>query len=95
MVVDSGADYSLLPGRYAALLDVDLRRCVRRTTGGIGGPERIYLHKSLVVRLGTWQKKVPVGFLGRDDVPPLLGRLGFMEVLDVRFVNHETIFAQR
>lgn len=94
MVVDSGADHTLLPGRYAALLGIDLHACVKRPTAGVGGPEKVYLYKSLTVSLGGWRKRVPVGFLGRDDVPPRLGRLGFLESLDVRFRNRQTIFAR-
>jgi len=30
MVVDSGADHTLLPGRYAAMLGIDLHACVKR-----------------------------------------------------------------
>lgn len=94
MVVDSGADYTLLPNRYAFYLGIDLEKdCRAETTLGVGGSETIYLYKEgIVVKIGDWQKKIPVGFLERDDVPPLLGRLACLEVLKVTFDRRETVF---
>ena len=92
MVVDSGADYTLLPKVYAELLGIDLRSCVPMTTSGIGGSETVHLCKSLNVKLGDWRAKVPAGFLERDDVPALLGRLKFMEEMEVTFKDFNTTF---
>ena len=73
VVVDTGADYTLLPRRYAFLL-------------GVGGSETIHLYKKGVkVKIGNWESSVPLGFLERDDVPPLLGRLEALEVFDLTF----------
>jgi hypothetical protein len=94
MVVDSGADYTLLPATYAELLGIDLAACVPATTSGVGGSEIVHLYKSLDVRLGDWRAKVPVGFLDRDDVPALLGRLRFMEALEVVFKDFTTTFGR-
>ncbi len=41
---------------------------------GIGGKEKVYLHKKVKIKLGSWERGVPVGFLARDDIPSLLGR---------------------
>ncbi|PIP17613.1 MAG: hypothetical protein COX43_03380 [Parcubacteria group bacterium CG23_combo_of_CG06-09_8_20_14_all_35_9] len=93
MVIDSGADYTLLPKKYALALGIDLAKdCRAETTLGVGGSETVYLYKSLLVKINNWQNKIPVGFLERDDVPALLGRLEFIEVLRVIFENHRTIF---
>lgn len=93
MVVDSGADYTLLPRKYATLLEIDLAQdCIAETTLGVGGSETVYLYKKLLVKIGSWQKAIPVGFLERDDIPALLGRLEFMEILRVVFENHKTTF---
>ncbi len=59
---------------------------------GVGGTETVYLFKKLPVRLGAWEAKVPVGFLSRDNVPPLLGRQGFLEELRVVLDLHTTYF---
>ena len=93
LVVDSGADYTLLPKKYALALGIDLAKdCRAETALGVGGSETVYLYKSLLVKVNNWQNKIPVGFLERDDIPALLGRLEFMEVLRVIFDNHKTIF---
>lgn len=93
MVVDTGADYTLLPRKYAISLGIDLSNdCIVETSLGIGGSETVYLYKKLPIKIGDWQKEVPVGFLERDDIPALLGRLEFIEVLKVIFENHKTIF---
>jgi len=94
MLVDTGADYTLLPRTYAAVLGINLvTQCRRVMTAGIGGTERVYLLPRLQSRLGSWTRRIPVGFLDHDDVPPLLGRIRCLDTFDVRFVLHETIFA--
>lgn len=92
MVVDTGADYTLLPRRYAQLLGIDLSRCISKTSLGVGGSETVYLYKNLLIKIGDWQKKTPVGFLERDDIPALLGRLECLEALKIIFENFETKF---
>lgn len=93
MIVDSGADYTLLPRKYALALGINLaEECIAETTLGVGGSETVYLYKKLPVKMGNWQKEIPVGFLERDDIPALLGRLEFMDVHRVIFENYITIF---
>ena len=92
MLVDTGADYTMLPMRYAGILGIDLNMdCKAKITSGIGGKETMHMHGSLDIRIGAWQKKIPVGFLSRNDVPPLLGRLKCLEDLEVVMKNHEII----
>ena len=56
LIVDTGADYTMLPKRYADLLKIDLNtECVPKTTLGIGGSETVYLYKSLGMKLGFCQ----------------------------------------
>lgn len=93
MVVDSGADYTLFPKRFAEFLGIDLLNdCLAQTSTGIGGSETVYLYKKGVkVKIGDWEVKTPVGFLERDDVPALLGRLKCLEKIGVSFRNRRTI----
>ena len=93
MVIDTGADYSLLPKRYAGILGIDLiKDCFAETTLGIGGSESVYQYKNLPIKIGKWQKEIPVGFLERDDIPPLLGRLSCLEVFRLIFDKKESVF---
>lgn len=80
MIIDSGADYSLFPKKYALIFGINLNtECNVETTLGIGGSETVYQYKKLPVKIGSWIEDIPVGFLERDDIPPLLGRLNCLE----------------
>ena len=93
MVIDTGADYTLLPKKYSLILGINLiKDCSPETTLGIGGGETVYQYPKLLVKLGNWQKKIPVGFLERDNIPPLLGRLGCLEVFRLVMENKTTYF---
>lgn len=91
MLVDSGADYTIFPRKDAALFGIDIaHECIAQTTFGVGGSETVYLHKNLRVKLGKKELSIPVGFLDRNDIPALLGRQQFLELLSVLFENHLT-----
>lgn len=93
MVVDTGADYSLFPKRYSFIFGIDLKKdCMADTTLGVGGTEKVYQYKNLPIKIGNWQRKIPIGFLERDDIPPLLGRLECLEVFRLVFENKESLF---
>lgn len=83
MIIDTGADYTLFPKRYAKLLGINLNKdCRLEKTQGVGGQEVIYLCKKNVhIKIGNFKREIPVGFLNRDDIPSLLGRLQALEVL--------------
>ena len=95
MIVDTGADYSILPKHLARILGVNLQiDCQVFKTAGVGGAEKVFFLKSLKARLGKWERNVPVGFLNRDDIPPLLGRHLFLESFNlVLSSNHQLIFS--
>ena len=93
MIIDTGADYSLLPKRYAPILGIDLaQECQVETTAAIGGVETVYQYQKLPIRIGDCQKQVPVGFLERNDIPPLLGRLNCLELFRLIFENKNSLF---
>lgn len=93
MIVDTGADYTLFPLSAAQELGIKLRKeCQIFKTAGVGGEERVYLFKKAKMKLGDWEVNVPIGFLGREDIPPLLGRQSCLNKLDVRFFHFTTVF---
>lgn len=94
MIVDTGADYTLLPIWIAQKLGVNLQKdCRRFSTRGVGGSQLVLLAKNgRRVKLGSWENKITLGFLRDNDIPPLLGRLHFLERLKVTFENFETKF---
>ena len=95
MIVDTGADYTLLPRFYSIELGIDInKKCTVHKTGGIGGKEKVYLYRKAKIKLGKWDRIIPIGFLNRDNIPPLLGRQDFLETFKVTFVNYNTIFSE-
>lgn len=93
MIVDTGADYTILPRWLANDLNVDLKAdCERHSTGGIGGSETVFLLRAMTVQVGRWTGVIPVGFLTHDDVPPLLGRQDFSEKFRLIIENYTTTF---
>lgn len=96
MVVDTGADFSILPRYVSEDLGISLENdCILDTTVGVGGEQKIYLCKSsMETKIGTVYKKVPIAFFDSDEVPPLLGRLGFLETFDTSFLkSHKVVFS--
>lgn len=96
MIVDSGADYTLLPRYMADELGVNLETdCQKFATYGIGGGEKVYFLPKIKVKLGNWERMIPIGFLERDEIPPLLGRHLFMETFDTEFTKeHVVVFKE-
>lgn len=94
MLVDTGADYTLLPQFLAPILGISLSRdCKNTSTQGVGGQSKVYLlrHK-IKIKLGSINREVPIGFLENDSVPPLLGRQEFVETFKVVFEKFTTTF---
>lgn len=94
MIVDTGADYTLLPRYLADDLGINLAKdCQVFTTYGIGGGQKVYFLPKTKVKLGKWEKTIPVGFLDRNEVPPLMGRHLFLETFDTEFLkSHVVVF---
>lgn len=87
MLVDSGADYTLLPFFLAYPLGINLiTDCKVIHTKGVGGTSKVYLlKKKIKVKLGEFKREIPIGFLSNDYIPPLLGRQEFFETFKVVF----------
>ena len=94
MIIDTGADFTLLPVVYAWKLGINLKKdCQKNKTFGIGGEEVIYLYHNLHAKIGKSERKIPVGFLAHNDVPALLGRHEFLETFKVVFDNRISTFS--
>lgn len=97
MIVDTGADYTLLPRFMANKLSIDLEKdCKIFSTYGVGGNERVYFLPKIKVKLGRWERIIPIGFLERNEIPPLMGRHLFLETFETLFSsNHVTSFSTK
>mgnify|MGYP001570880258 CR=1 FL=1 len=95
MIVDTGADYTLLPKFLARELGVELTKdCRVIVTQGVGGTSKVYLLKGRIdVKIGELQRRIPLGFLNNDYIPPLLGRQEFLETFKVVFERFSVAFS--
>lgn len=95
MIVDTGADFSILPNHFAYDFRIDVEKdCIKSTTAGVGGEQSILLCKyPLKAKLENLERNIPIAFFDNDEVPALLGRLGFIETFNVEFLKtHIVVF---
>ena len=87
MIADTGADQTIIPRYLSAKLGINLEKdCLKEKTYGVGGGREMFVLKNkFPIRLGKWKKKIPLAVLDSDEVPPLMGRLGFLEAFNVLF----------
>ncbi len=95
MIVDTGADFTILPQFLSENLGISLEEdCIKEVTAGVGGEQAIYLCKTKIkARIGSLERNVPLAFFDSNEVPALLGRLGFLETFDTEFLKtHVVVF---
>jgi len=93
MVVDTGADFTILPRYVSRDLGISLEKeCALDSTVGVGGKQKIYLYKAkIIAKIGNVLRKIPLAFFDGEEVPALLGRLGFLETFDVEFLKSHIV----
>lgn len=96
MIIDTGADYTILPMKASTDLGVDIeKQCQQYSTRGIGGSEKVYICAGKIpIKIGKLEAKIPIAFLERDDIPPLLGRHKSLNLFDVRFAHSIVSFRE-
>ena len=95
MIVDTGADYTIIPRHFSEKLRISLERdCIKDFTFGVGGNQTIYFLKGKIqAKLGNLKRKIPLAFFDTNEIPALLGRLGFLETFDTEFLkSHLVVF---
>lgn len=93
MIVDTGADFTILPKYLSENLGISLEKdCIKDSTFGVGGTQTIYLCKQkIAVKLGEVKRSIPLAFFDSNSVPPLLGRLGFLETFNTEFLKSRQV----
>ena len=86
VLVDSGADLSLLPYRNGKLFILDIESGDEIEIRGVVPYSKliVYLHR-LRFRIGQMKFDAPVGISESDDVPPILGRVDALDDFLVEF----------
>lgn len=94
MLVDTGADYTLLPPSSAVTLGINLSKdCNLINTQGVGGTSRVYfLKRKIEAKIGNYHRNIPIGFTNNNSIPPLLGRQRFLETFKVTFEKFKVTF---
>lgn len=95
MIIDSGADFTILPQYLSEDLEVSLEHdCTKDETVGVGGEQTIFLCKKRIkAKIGDHEREVPLAFFDSNEVPALLGRLGFLETFNIEFLkSHFAVF---
>lgn len=86
-LLDTGADFSMVPFSMAKDLGVDLTRCPRdRCTGIEGTPLPVY-HTEIGVRIGEVELLLRCLISENDATPFLLGRADFFSRFSITFDN--------
>ena len=69
MIVDTGADYTILPRHFSEKLRISLEKeCIKDITFGVGGGQTIYFYKSKVtVKIGNLTRNIPLGFFDNNE----------------------------
>lgn len=84
VLVDSGADMTMLDASVAGKLGIDLSRCPTKNFYGIGDkPVAAYISEVLVYLCEKWFR-IPVSFVTQNQTP-LLGRNGTFDLMLLSF----------
>lgn len=92
MLIDTGADYTLLPRYIASMLGVKFNRTQLRETIGLGGAQKVFFIPEVRMKIGGVERIIPVGFVDSNQVPPLLGRHQALETFVVVLNKKKDIF---
>lgn len=82
MLIDTGADVTVIPRYLAAFIGLDLQKSTSLQTSGIGGNSKLDIIDSVHLKIGSGsqavQRTIPVGITA-ERIPPLLGRQDALE----------------
>lgn len=92
MILDTGADFSLLPKYLADWLGLDIKSAKAESlTEGIGGTQKVVLLEGVKVKVGSFERTVTMGVITNSRVPPILGRYTFLETFKVQLEYHRRV----
>lgn len=91
MLIDTGADYTILPLYMVGLLGLDLSQAQTVRTNGIEGSRQTSFFDGLKVRVGGHERVIPVGVAHTSRIPPLMGRHLFFETFTTQFEGSERV----
>ncbi len=100
-LIDSGADFSVIPREFGEIMGVDFTRGEREKTKGVGGEVdtlRTAINVNIVRGHESYTFTLPIHIMLKEktDVPPLIGRAKFFDEFKITFDQHnEKIILQK
>ncbi len=85
MLIDSGADITLIPKKAGDYLGFEPDKEMIREIRGIGEGAVPYIIKTVQIEIGEYQIKGRIGWVLIEEVPFLLGRLDIFDQFDIKF----------
>ena len=94
VVVDSGADITLIPRNLGEFLGLSFTGEKIREIRGIGEGAIPYVIKTIVMKIGAYKFKSRIGIALIEEIPMILGRLDVFDNFNIEFRQKErlTIF---
>ena len=95
VLVDSGADSTVVPRFIGELLVEDIRTGKYSEIKGVvpGSVLVAYIHE-LRIKIGEREFKAPIAVADSNDVPSLLGRIDALDQFDANFIKGEKVKLQ-
>jgi hypothetical protein len=88
LLLDSGADCTMLPKSFGELIGLDFGRLPALTVTGIEGRGMKAFKGPLCLQIGGLKlPPIPCLYAASDRTPLLLGREGFFDLFDICFDN--------
>jgi len=95
MLLDTGADYSIIPSYIAVWLEIDMSKAREQPTTGIGGHQTIQFLDNVKIKIGSAERQIPLGVIQSTKVPPLLGRHDCLDTFQVLLNKRsEVVFSE-
>ena len=86
-VLDTGADFTMLPRHMADIIGIDLTTCSQSVSYGIEGEGiKVYMSK-IQIKIGQVELKVRCLFSEKETTPYILGRADIFSILNITFNN--------
>ena len=84
-LVDTGADLTTLPSRFAEILGVDPKKCQKSEAAGLGGHRSRTLEVEIPIKIKDYEVAIRASIVEDNETPLLLGRT---DLLDDKFSWH-------
>jgi len=86
-ILDTGADFSMLPRHMADLMGIDLSECEQGVSYGIEGEGLNVYASRIQIKIGNVELKIRCLFLENENTPYISGRADIFANFNITFDN--------